>query len=92
MLFLLLVMDYIQISLESLKEIVQQAEKDFGGNNGTVFFRSSKHSACWGLRENYYKSSLTTTPLEIQKGVYYSHQTEYSQLVTEGTMKPLPSK
>lgn len=70
----------INVSLDTLKEIVKKAEEELGGQNGTVYFVKQDDMGAWGTREKFYKSSLSFHKLTLHKGEYYENGNTYFEL------------
>ena len=88
-------MAFINISLDTLKEIVAKADEELGGTNGTVYIEHNQdfannddESACWSSKESYYKSKLSFHELAVITDTFYEHQTQYSQIISKKRKLP----
>jgi hypothetical protein len=74
---------FINISLDSLKEIVEKANEELGGTNGSVCIHFEKGKESWATREKFYKQTLSYHPLVLHEGEYYVDRDGYSELRTK---------
>jgi hypothetical protein len=71
---------FMNISLDSLKEIVKKADEELGGTNGSVCINFERGKESWSTREQFYKPTLSYHPLILIEGDYYSNNKTYSEL------------